>query len=88
VPTFIESGYNVEVNAWYGLLTTGKTSRPVVERLSSELKQVLAEPAVRAALLKHGLDPQPTTADEFGALIAAEIAKWSKLVREAGIPQE
>jgi tripartite-type tricarboxylate transporter receptor subunit TctC len=88
VPTFIESGYNVEVNAWYGLLTTGKTSRPVVDRLSSELKHVLAEPAVRAALLKHGLDPQPTTADEFSALITAEIAKWSKLVREAGIPQE
>ena len=49
---------------------------------------MLAEPAVRAALLKHGLDPQPTTADEFSALIAAEIAKWSKLVRAAGIPQE
>jgi hypothetical protein len=39
-------------------------------------------------LIKHGLDPQPTSADEFRNLIATEIAKWSKVVREAKIPQE
>ena len=89
VPTFIESGYStMEVNAWYGLLTTGGTPRPVVNRVNTALRETLAEPQVQAAFLKQGLDPQPNTADEFSALIKSEIAKWNKVVREAGIPQE
>ena len=88
VPTFIESGYNLEVNAWYGLLTTGGTPRPVVNRINTALRETLAEPQVQAAFLKQGLDPQPNSADDFTALIKSEIAKWNKVVREAGIPQE
>ena len=88
VPTFLESGYDVEVNAWYGLLTTGGTPRAAVAGLNAALRETLAEPQVQAAFLKQGLDPQPNTADEFEALIRSEIAKWSKVVRESGIPQE
>jgi tripartite-type tricarboxylate transporter receptor subunit TctC len=88
VPTFIESGYNMEVNAWYGLLTTGGTPPAVVNRINAALRETLAEPQVQAAFLKQGLDPQPNTADEFRALIKSEIAKWNKVVSEAGIPKE
>jgi tripartite-type tricarboxylate transporter receptor subunit TctC len=85
VPTFIESGHNIEVNAWYGLLTVGKTPRPLVARLNAELRQILAEPQTQERLLKHGFEPQPNTADEFAALIRGEIAKWMRVVKEAGI---
>jgi tripartite-type tricarboxylate transporter receptor subunit TctC len=88
VPTFIESGYNMEVNAWYGLLTTGGTPPAVVNRINAALRETLAEPQVQAAFLKQGLDPHPNTADEFRALIKSEIGKWNKVVREAGIPKE
>jgi len=88
VPTFIESGFNMEVNAWYGLLTTGKTPPAIVDRLNAELRQVLSEPQTREALLRRGFDPQPNTADEFATLIRSDMAKWSKVVQQAGIPRE
>jgi tripartite-type tricarboxylate transporter receptor subunit TctC len=89
VPTFIESGLaGYEVNGWYGLLTTGKTPRAIVERLSTTLRQILNDAETRAQFLKNGLDPAPGTADEFAKLIAAEIVKWAKVVTAAGIKPE
>jgi tripartite-type tricarboxylate transporter receptor subunit TctC len=89
VPTFIEAGVSgVVVNAWYGILTTGRTPRAIVNRLSTELRQVLAEPAIRDQLDKRGITPEPTTADEFTRLIHGDIAKWAKVVRAAGIKPE
>ncbi|MCC6532713.1 MAG: tripartite tricarboxylate transporter substrate binding protein [Burkholderiales bacterium] len=88
VPTFIESGYNMEVNAWYGLLTTSQTPRAIVDRINAALRETLGEAQVQAAFFKQGLEPQPNSADEFTALIRNEIASWSKVVREAGIPRE
>ena len=89
VPTFIEAGLpGVVVNAWYGILTTGKTPRGIVNRLSTELRQVLAEPTVRDQIDKHGITPEPTTADEFTRLIHSDITKWAKVVRAAGIKPE
>jgi tripartite-type tricarboxylate transporter receptor subunit TctC len=89
VPTFIESGLSgYEVNGWYGLLTTGKTPHELVERLNSTLRQVLTDADTRAQLLKNGLDPAPTSADEFAKLLRTEIIKWAKVVKAAGIKPE
>ena len=89
IPTFIESGYpGFEVNAWYGMLTTGRTPRPVVERLNAELRHVLGDANTRQMFNKHGLDPQLTTAAEFKALVTSEIARWAKVARQAGIQPE
>jgi len=89
VPTFIESGLAAyEVNGWYGLLTTGKTPRAIVERLSATLSQILNDPETRAQFVKNGLDPAPSSADEFARLLSAEIVKWASVVRAAGIKAE
>ena len=89
VPTFIESGLaGYEVNGWYGLLTTGKTPRAIVERLSATLRQILNDPETRAQFVKNGLDPAPSSADEFARLLSAEIVKWASVVRAAGIKAE
>jgi tripartite-type tricarboxylate transporter receptor subunit TctC len=69
-------------------LTTGGTPRATVGRLSTALQQVLAEPAIRAAIEKQGITPAPNTAEEFAALIKSDIAKWTKVVRAAGIKAE
>ena len=88
-PTLAESGITgAEVNAWYGILTTGKTPRAIVNRLSTELRHVLSEPATRETILKQGITPEPNTAEEFTALIHNDIVKWAKVVREAGIKPE
>ncbi len=89
VPTFIESGLVAyEVNGWYGLLTTGKTPRAIVERLSATLRQILNDPETRAQFVKNGLDPAPGSADEFTRLLSAEIVKWASVVKAAGIKAE
>lgn len=89
VPTFIESGLaGYEVNGWYGVLTTGKTPRVIVERLNSALRQILNDADTRAQFLKNGLDPTPTSADEFAKLLRSEIIKWAKVVKAAHIKPE
>jgi len=89
VPTFIESGLVAyEVNGWYGLLTTGKTPRAIVERLSATLRQILNDPETRAQFVKNGLDPTPGSAEEFARLLSAEIVKWASVVKAAGIKPE
>jgi tripartite-type tricarboxylate transporter receptor subunit TctC len=89
VPTFMESGYpDYEVNAWYGLLAPGKTRRPVIDRLNTELRQVLAEEETRKQLRARGIDPETGTPDDFSALIRKDIAKWAKVVSAAGIKPE
>ena len=89
VPTFNESGLaGYEVNGWYGLLTTGKTPRAIVERLSVTLRQILNDPETRAQFVKNGLDPTPGSAEEFARLLSAEIVKWASVVKAAGIKPE
>ncbi|MCC7486157.1 MAG: tripartite tricarboxylate transporter substrate binding protein [Burkholderiales bacterium] len=89
VPTFVEAGFpGVVVNAWYGILATGGTPRAIVDRLSDELRKVLAEPAVRDQITKRGISPEATTASEFDKLIRADMVKWAKVVKAAGIQPE
>lgn len=89
VPTFIESGLaGYEVNGWYGVFTTGKTPRPIIERLNSTLRQILTDADTRAQFFKNGLDPAPTSADEFAKLLRTEIVKWAGVVKAAGIKPE
>jgi len=89
IPTFMESGFpDFEVNAWYGMLTTGGTPQATVNRISTALQQVLAEPQTREQILKVGLTPEPTSADEFAKLIRRDMTKWAKVVKAAGIPPE
>ncbi len=89
VPTFIESGLaGYEVNGWYGLLTVGKTPRAILDKLNATLIQILNDADTRAQFLKNGLDPSPNSAAEFSALLRAEIVKWAKVVKAAGIKAE
>ena len=89
VPTFAEAGYpEVEVDAWYGMLTTGRTPRARVERISVALREVLAEAQTREQIQKQGLNAEPSSTDEFAALIRTEMAKWAKVVKAAGIQPE
>ena len=89
VPTFKESGLaDYEVNGWYGLFTSGKTPRSIVERLNSTLRQILGDADTRAQLQKNGLEPTPGTADDFAKLMRVELVKWARVVKNAGIKPE
>ncbi|HYC44948.1 MAG TPA: tripartite tricarboxylate transporter substrate binding protein [Burkholderiales bacterium] len=89
VPTFMESGFpDFEVNAWYGMLTTGRTPRARVDRISSALQQVLSEAQTRETMQKSGLSAEPSSASQFADLIRRDTIKWAKVVKVAGIQPE
>ena len=89
VPTFIESGLkDYEVDGWYGFLMPGKTPKPIVSRLSAELRNALNDADTRKRFAQRGMDPLPSTPEEFGALIRSEIKKWARVLQDAGIKPE
>lgn len=86
IPTVAESGYpGFEALNWYAFVAPGKTPIPILERWNLEIAKVLNDPAVRDALNKHGLTPQPTTRAELTAFMRSEDAKWGAIVRERKI---
>ena len=85
IPTIAEQGLKgFDANNWYGLLAPAKTPRPIVSKLNAEVVKVLQMPDIKQYLFSQGLDPAPTTPEEFGAYIKSEMAKWAKVVRAAG----
>jgi tripartite-type tricarboxylate transporter receptor subunit TctC len=86
VPTVSESGLpGYEVETWYGVFTTGGTPAPVVNRLSSEVAQVVNQPQVREAIIKMGMEPAPSSAEEFTRTVLRDMERWGKVVRSVGI---
>ena len=86
VPTIAESGVaGFEVSNWQGIVAPIKTPRPIVLKLNRDLIATLALPGMREALAAQGLESASGTPDQFGKLIKAEIAKYTQVVKAAGI---
>jgi tripartite-type tricarboxylate transporter receptor subunit TctC len=86
VPTADEAGLpKFEVTTWYGILAPAGTPRPVVARLNGELGKIMHSPELKDRLEALATDPLTSTPEEFADLIRREIAKWSEVVREAGL---
>jgi tripartite-type tricarboxylate transporter receptor subunit TctC len=86
VPTFAESGLpSYDASSWNGILVPAGTPRPIVERLSAEIVKIMHTPGVLDRLAADGPVPVGNSPDAFAAMINAEQAKWSKVIREANI---
>jgi tripartite-type tricarboxylate transporter receptor subunit TctC len=89
VPTTKESGYpGVEMTNYYSLLAPAKTPRDIVLKLHDAVLKAVATPAVRERLIGAGADPLTMSPEEFARYIRADIEKWAKLARAAGIHVE
>ena len=88
VPTVAESIPGFESGIWHGVLTTGGTPKPIVDRLAAEVNKALTAPDLRENFIKQGLDPVGTTPEQFDQFIRAEMAKWSKIIKDVGIKAE
>ena len=89
LPTVSEAGVpGYEHLSWVGILAPAKTPRPVIEKLHGEIVKIVQAPEVKALFLRDGLETVGNSPREFDAIIKAEIAKWQKLVKVAGIPVE
>ena len=89
VPTMIESGVpGFVVTAGFGLFVPAGTPRPAIDRVLAALKASLSDPAVRERLSSEGADPVGSTPEEYDRFTRAEIEKWIKVARGAGIQPE
>jgi tripartite-type tricarboxylate transporter receptor subunit TctC len=88
VPTIAETVPGYEAATWGGVGTPRGTPGEIVERLNREINAGLANPAIGARLLEVGTLPMIVSAAQFGAYVAAETEKWSKVVKAAGIKPE
>ncbi len=89
LPTIAETGVaGYEASTWYGMLAPAQTPRPIVNRLHREVVKTLAAPEMRERLFAQGFEPAGNTPEEFGAYIKSEIAKWARVIKDAGIKPE
>jgi tripartite-type tricarboxylate transporter receptor subunit TctC len=89
LPTMIEAGVpGFEVAGWYGVLAPAKTPPEIVAKLNSEIVRILRTQEVQALLAADGSEPVGSTPQEFGAHIKSEVAKWRKVITDAGIKPE
>ena len=89
VPTVAEAGVpGYELMVWFGLVAPAGTPREVVQKLNAEVAKILAMPDVRERFMAQGVEPLGSTPEQFGEHIRAQMAKWSKVVRDAGVKAE
>ena len=73
---------------WYGLVAPAATPKEVINRLNREVVRIMATPEMREKFAQQGVDPASSTTEEFAALIRDEFARWTKVIRTAGIKVE
>jgi len=86
VPTVSEAGVpGYEASAWHAVLAPAGVPDEVVDTLYEAIREVLADPEVRARLERDGIEPIGSTPREFAAFLDREITKWQEVVQAAGI---
>lgn len=86
LPTIAESGLpGYKALQWMGLVAPAKTPRAIIDRVNQEVVRIVQSAEVRERLLQIGNEPVGSAATQFGVFIKAEIAKWAKIAKEAGI---
>ena len=89
VPTIAESGLpGFQFNSWFTIMVPAGTSKEIVARLHSEIVKALADADVRAQLLNQGLTVRGTTPAELAVATREQLARYSKVMKEAGIKAE
>ena len=89
IPTFAESGVpGYEHEPWNGMFGPARIPKPVLAKVSSEVARILRLPEVKKVYDRDGADIVGSTPEQFGAVLRAEIAKWTKVAKAAGIKVE
>ena len=88
VPTFKEAGIDLVSEGWFGAFVPGTSTEPVIRSLQRDLVEVLQSPAVRATATRLGLQPATSTPEQLGALVTADVAKWSPVVKASNFKIE
>lgn len=85
-PTVAESGVpGFEVNVWFGMQVPAGTPAPIIKQVNGELVKIFREPDVTKRFNDQGVEVVASTPEEFSKLLQSEVAKWSKLIKDANI---
>ena len=86
VPTAKEQGLpELEVETWYGLFAPAGTSQLFIQKINSDMNELLKDTSIRELLSKQGMAAAGGTPERFGALVKQELARWTRVVDAAGI---
>jgi tripartite-type tricarboxylate transporter receptor subunit TctC len=86
VPTSAEAGLpNYEVPIWYGILTSASTPKEWVTRWSADIRRALDSPDLKDRLSSAGIEPRPSSPEQFAAFIKSEGTRYAKVIKDAGI---
>ena len=89
VPTIIETGVApFEMESWFGVFVPSATPKPVLEQLRATLAKAVADPGLQDTFRKTGGVPMQMTGPQAEALVASEMTRWIKLVKDAGVTVE
>jgi tripartite-type tricarboxylate transporter receptor subunit TctC len=86
VPTVAEGGVpGYELAVWFGVLAPAGTPRDILGRLNGEIVKVLNSPDVKDRFAKQGVEVRTSTPEQFGEFLRAEVSRWAKVIKDAGI---
>jgi tripartite-type tricarboxylate transporter receptor subunit TctC len=85
VPTLMESGIDVDADAWNGLIAPGGTPRPMIDKINKDVVEIIKQPAVREKLAAQLMEVVGGTPEEFRARIDGETARWAPVIEAAKI---
>ncbi|MDO8280861.1 MAG: tripartite tricarboxylate transporter substrate binding protein [Burkholderiaceae bacterium] len=85
VPAVAETVPGFEIAPWYGFFVSAGTPTAIVNKILADVRKVVATEEVQQALKKRGIEPQTSSPSEFSAFVQTDLAKWSKIVKDANI---
>ena len=87
LPTVAEAAKlpDYEVGTWFGLVAPAKVPEPVMRKLTADVAEILAQPDVKLKLEGMGMELAPQKGPDFDAFVNREFARWSKVIKQAGI---
>ncbi len=86
VPTLDEQGFKgFAISGWYGLMAPANTPPPIITQLNSVFTKILSGSDAAKQLSDRGYDPTPMAPEAFGKFMKAEVERWGKAVKEAGV---
>ncbi len=89
IPTITEAGVpGYEVVQWFGVLAPANTPRDIIARLHAGIARAVQDHAIKERFISDGAETVGSTPEEFAAVIRADLGKWSKLIKDAGIKPE
>jgi len=88
LPAIAETLPGYDNDLWWGVFTAAKVPKAAIDRLNTEIQKTMASEELKKRFAEFGAVAAPTTPDGFNVIVKNEMAKWSKVIRDAGIKAE